>query len=372
MMKSVVAGLLAAATVVVPGIAWAQDGSPRDAMRARMQARVDAQRQGEARAPRDSGQRDSGQRDQGARGGWQAGGGQAGGGQAGGWRGGGDAGARGGWHGGQDRPQRAVDNGGWQRPDRGPAPDRPQRGWQGDPRPGQPNPGGWSNGDRPRGAPDSGGWQRPDGGAAAGGTPAAQPRPGWNRPDRNQDGGGWRPGNRPPQQAWQGGGDGRNDGRWRSDAGWRDDRGWNGRGWNGRGWNGRDGNGRGWDDRRQDGRGWDGRGWDDGGRGNGAWNRDWRRESRYDWNRYRGANRAAFHLPRYYAPYGWNQGYRRFSIGFSLSPVLFARNYWIDDPWSYRLPEVYGPYQWVRYYNDALLVDTYSGEVVDVIYGIFW
>ncbi|WP_409574764.1 RcnB family protein [Sphingopyxis sp. PET50] len=32
----------------------------------------------------------------------------------------------------------------------------------------------------------------------------------------------------------------------------------------------------------------------------------------------------------------------------------------------------YGGYRWVRYYNDALLVDTYSGEVVDVIYDFFW
>ena len=31
-----------------------------------------------------------------------------------------------------------------------------------------------------------------------------------------------------------------------------------------------------------------------------------------------------------------------------------------------------GPYRWVRYYDDALLVDIYSGEVVDVIYDFFW
>ena len=28
--------------------------------------------------------------------------------------------------------------------------------------------------------------------------------------------------------------------------------------------------------------------------------------------------------------------------------------------------------QWVRYWNDALLVDTYTGEVVDSIQGFFW
>lgn len=104
----------------------------------------------------------------------------------------------------------------------------------------------------------------------------------------------------------------------------------------------------------------------------GAWNRDWRRDNRYDWLGWRASNRNAFHLPRYYAPYGWNQGYRRFGIGATLSSVLFAQNYWINDPWSYRLPATDGDFQWVRYYNDALLVDTYTGEVVDVITDIFW
>ncbi|WP_294442737.1 RcnB family protein [uncultured Sphingomonas sp.] len=103
-----------------------------------------------------------------------------------------------------------------------------------------------------------------------------------------------------------------------------------------------------------------------------GWNRDWRRDTRYDWNRWRATNRNAFRLPRYYAPSGWDYGYRQFGIGAVLSSVLFAQNYWINDPWAYRLPEADGPYRWVRYYNDALLVDVYSGEVVDVINDIFW
>ncbi|MEG8047084.1 RcnB family protein [Sphingomonas aerolata] len=36
------------------------------------------------------------------------------------------------------------------------------------------------------------------------------------------------------------------------------------------------------------------------------------------------------------------------------------------------MPEAYGPYRWVRYYNDALLVDLDSGRVVDTVYDIFW
>lgn len=104
----------------------------------------------------------------------------------------------------------------------------------------------------------------------------------------------------------------------------------------------------------------------------GAWNRDWRHDRNYDWNRYRDQNRYAYHLPRYYAPGGWGYGYRRFGIGITLNSFLFGQDYWIDDPYEYRLPPVDGPYRWVRYYNDALLVDIRSGYVVDTVYDIFW
>lgn len=144
----------------------------------------------------------------------------------------------------------------------------------------------------------------------------------------------------------------------RSSADWNDHDRWNA---SRQGW----GEQRGWGDQR----GWgEQRGWN----GRAGWNRDWRRDSRYDWARWRAANRGAFHLPRYYAPYGWNRGYNRFSVGVILSSVLFAQNYWINDPWAYRLPEADGDLRWVRYYNDALLVDLYSGEVVDVIHDMFW
>jgi len=126
--------------------------------------------------------------------------------------------------------------------------------------------------------------------------------------------------------------------------------------------------------------GWsnDGRGYDNGYRGNYRdydnrnWSRDWRNNGRYNWQSYRTYNRDIFRLPRYYAPSGWGYGYQRFGIGFTLSSLLFDRSYWIDDPEYYRLPPVYGPYEWVRYYNDALLVDIRSGYVVDVVYDIFW
>lgn len=101
------------------------------------------------------------------------------------------------------------------------------------------------------------------------------------------------------------------------------------------------------------------------------WDRTWRREPRYDWQRYRAERRSAFRLPRYYAPYGWDRGYRRFGIGMPLAPVLYAPRYWIYDPYAYRLPDAEEPYRWIRYYDDALLVDIEDGTVVDVIHGIF-
>lgn len=100
------------------------------------------------------------------------------------------------------------------------------------------------------------------------------------------------------------------------------------------------------------------------------WSRDWRHDHRYDWHNHRRHHNSLFRLGRYYDPYGW--GYRRWSIGFSLWPSYYGSNYWLNDPWMYRLPPAYGPYRWVRYYDDAVLVNIYTGQVVDVIYNFFW
>ncbi|MFL6749084.1 MAG: RcnB family protein [Sphingomicrobium sp.] len=100
------------------------------------------------------------------------------------------------------------------------------------------------------------------------------------------------------------------------------------------------------------------------------WSGDWRRDHRYDWRSHRSRYSSLFRLGRYDDPYGW--GYRRFSIGYSLYPSYYGSNYWLNDPWQYRLPPAHGPYRWVRYYDDAFLVNIYSGEVVDVLYNFFW
>jgi Ni/Co efflux regulator RcnB len=100
------------------------------------------------------------------------------------------------------------------------------------------------------------------------------------------------------------------------------------------------------------------------------WDRDWHRDRRFDWHRYRDRNRSRFHLSFYFDPFGWN--YRRYNIGWRLWPSYYSQDYWLNDPWQYRLPPAYGPYRCVRYYDDALLVNIYTGTVVDVIHNFFW
>ena len=100
------------------------------------------------------------------------------------------------------------------------------------------------------------------------------------------------------------------------------------------------------------------------------WATHWRNDRRYDWHDWRNRHRTSFHIGFYSDPFGF--GYQRMGYGWQLWPSYYQSNYWLRDPWQYRLPPVYGPYRWVRYWDDAVLVDIYSGEVVDVIYDFFW
>ena len=101
----------------------------------------------------------------------------------------------------------------------------------------------------------------------------------------------------------------------------------------------------------------------------GSWNRDWRNDRRYDWRRYRNSHRSVFRLGIYLDPFGYN--YRPYSIGYRLIPAYYSQNYWFDSA-MYGLPYPPPGTRWVRYWDDALLVDLYTGEVVDVIQNFFW
>jgi len=195
-------------------------------------------------------------------------------------------------------------------------------------------------------------------------------RPGWqggtarnDRDRRDNDRGA--ASNVPQRQEWR---DRQNDGRSAAD-----DRRWDD--------NRRNGNDRRWNDNRRNGR--DDRNWNRGSANNRfddrtrwsnqrRWDNGWRNDRRYDWHNYRARYGDRYRAGRYYAPRGWDYGYRRFSIGIFLGAPLYANNYWLDDPWSYRLPPAYGTLRWVRYYDDALLVDVRDGYVVDVIHNFFW
>ena len=100
------------------------------------------------------------------------------------------------------------------------------------------------------------------------------------------------------------------------------------------------------------------------------WDGNWRHHRRYDWRDWRRRHRSRFHLGFYFDPFGWN--YFRYGIGWRLWPSYYGSRYWLRDPWYYRLPPAYGPYRWVRYHNDALLVNIYTGNVIDVVYNFFW
>ncbi len=99
------------------------------------------------------------------------------------------------------------------------------------------------------------------------------------------------------------------------------------------------------------------------------WDNNWRSDRQFNWQSLRSRDRNRFHLPRYDAPRGYS--YRRYSRGSRLESFFFANQYWFNAD-EYGLPPAYGPYRWVRYYNDALLVNTYTGEIEDVIPNFFW
>lgn len=102
------------------------------------------------------------------------------------------------------------------------------------------------------------------------------------------------------------------------------------------------------------------------------WDPNWRGNQSYDWRSYRSRYGSLYQAPDYYDPFGSAYGYRRYSIGFSLGQQYYSSRYVINDPWRYRLPPTTINYRWIRYYDDVLLVDVYSGRVVDVIYDFFW
>lgn len=108
-----------------------------------------------------------------------------------------------------------------------------------------------------------------------------------------------------------------------------------------------------------------------GDRGGGSWDRSDRdRGGGGDrgWS-YRGEDHSRFHVAPYRYPYNW--GYRTWRVGERLPYLFLSDSYYIDFG-LYGLPRPPYGYHWVRFGPDVLLVNIYTGEIVDVVYDIFY
>ena len=85
--------------------------------------------------------------------------------------------------------------------------------------------------------------------------------------------------------------------------------------------------------------------------------------------RFRGRTFVSIRAPRFVYPRGYS--YRRWAIGATLPFLFLSDTYYVDYDYI-GLPPPRGGEEWVRYGPDVLLVDTYSGRIVDVAYGVFY
>ena len=77
-----------------------------------------------------------------------------------------------------------------------------------------------------------------------------------------------------------------------------------------------------------------------------------------------------YHIRAWAAPRGY--GYRRFAIGQRVPSVFLAADFLLADFAIYGLDAPPPEYVWVRDGSDAVLVDRYTGEVIEVVYDVFY
>ena len=85
---------------------------------------------------------------------------------------------------------------------------------------------------------------------------------------------------------------------------------------------------------------------------------------------YRGRTFSAFQVGAFRYPPGW--GYRRWAVGGFLPGLFLGGSYFIGDWGDYDLGPPPPEDHWVRYGSDALLVNNYTGQIDDVVYGVFY
>jgi Nickel/cobalt transporter regulator len=124
----------------------------------------------------------------------------------------------------------------------------------------------------------------------------------------------------------------------------------------------------------------DQRNWDRDRGGRPGVNPDWRRDGRdggrsvQRWERGRYPpvywSQQRYRFGAYRAPYGYYS--RAWAFGDFLPRGWYAEDYWLNDFLDFGLPYPPPGFEWVRVGGDALLVDRYSGRIVQVVRGIFW
>lgn len=140
-------------------------------------------------------------------------------------------------------------------------------------------------------------------------------------------------------------------------------------------------------DGNRDGSRWDGAGHRYDGRDGGD-RRDWDHRNggdRRDWDHRDDRGRPHWQQGRYpqvyRSPQRYRYGYYRPPIGFYshnwafgefLPRGWYGSDYLLDSWWDYDLPYPPPGYDWVRVGSDALLIDRYSGRIVQVVRYLFW
>jgi Ni/Co efflux regulator RcnB len=81
-------------------------------------------------------------------------------------------------------------------------------------------------------------------------------------------------------------------------------------------------------------------------------------------------SQSRYRIGGYRAPYGYYV--RTWGFGDFLPRGWYGQDYWIGDFLDYGLPYPPPGYEWVRVGGDALMIDRYSGRIVQVVRGIFW
>jgi Nickel/cobalt transporter regulator len=87
----------------------------------------------------------------------------------------------------------------------------------------------------------------------------------------------------------------------------------------------------------------------------------------YQWNR---TSNQRFRYQPYPHQYGWH--YQRWVYGQILPSVYWGQNYWLPAYYNFGLIDPPYGFVWVRYGDDALLVNVENGQILSVEYNLFY